>query len=540
MVGGKAVSIATKLAEEYNEAQRLKKIEKSRLPPKIKDKKKKGFLHALKGAAKFAIKVAPSVLPMFLANHGPTVQAAARTGLGAVGTSAPSIAGVPVATASSFGSETGLKSLVERKQGGKVVGVTMSGCDFMGTISGDGSILAGDLLKTIDLNPMSPDWSGTRLQRELALWTKFKPVHYAFVAEPIAPTLTPGQFVVRCVSDPDQPPPAPGRAGIQEMVASAGAEMFPVWQLGCADYYAAGNNTFFAKPYGSDKRLVSPGVYQLAASSDIPYEGGLTSIYACWEMEAEIPLLDTGLNAPLWLGVTAQPAVTPNPLIDWFVNLFGDWQGAYPAGGLREFDGPSLQYDDRVPPHNFPFNWFTPGDGSALSQGWITGLPAGTYRLSALVSANTSPAPVGTPALTWSLTGSPLGISNIVQTNVSAQGQNTGTTVWLCEYLFTVLQPGNPVDPSVGAVCLRGTLGLSGTGYSAPYVQLYLSSIPAFMSEPDLTLQDYERVVSSLVNEVREIRAALAAKEDKKEGPPHALPYSPAAGPAGTVTRRAM
>lgn len=272
--------------------QAVSEVASSRNSPGKKGKKKKkgSLMNFLSGAAKVAAEVAPVVAPLLLAKHAPTRAAMA------LGGTDPATSAVGIASPLAIQPMTGLTAMSPIIQNGRIHGVRLSGIDFLGQVSVDANgAVTGDILAEVSLNPTTADWLGTRLQREMSLWERFRFRKFAMLFEPSVPTTQPGQMVMFIDTDPDEDLEGSGLAVVQQATAHSGSEMFQVWEAGTAEYLPdTDTQDFFADADGSDQRLISPGNAFLVASTDLQ-ESVYGALYGCYDVELLVPQIEDGV-----------------------------------------------------------------------------------------------------------------------------------------------------------------------------------------------------------------------------------------------------
>lgn len=470
-------------------------------------KKKKSLGDYLRGAASFAAKVAPAIIPMLLSTHAPSMVAAAQGGVRqATSAGVPIAAGVPMAT------QTGLRSMKSIMKDGRVIGVELAGCDYLRSINSAGTIQQGDLLCEIDLDPMSEDWSGTRAQREASLWQKGQLLEASVMVQAACPTLTPGQMIAACVSDPNDVWDSEGREAVQVMSATQGAEMFQSWQTGCAPYIAIpGTQDFYLRQNGSDERLISPGKARVVAASPNTYVGPLSEVYIFWRWIFMSPILDTDFTSGPRVFRSAPAdlsAYNPNDVSD------NPFQPVGAPGSLLV----SVPESSTLSP-----TWQTqPGQ----DYGFICGLPVGRWLVNIMYSISSF-----TPAGAWQAVatagGSAFIVNNFTGTG-ARQPVGVGFGFATCQIVFDVFDAGE--DWTRGA--LNVFFAQTGTASGTPgQAQLVITEL----KNPDLalkkkSLQDYEKDVEELKRQMVVMSRTLATVA----GP---APYDPAAPPVGPTPR---
>lgn len=296
-------------------AQRPKSKEEKK--KKKKDSAHKGISY-LKGAAKIAAGIAPTVLPLLLAGHAPTNLSAKAAGVPGVPdlASAGTVGVASAASVAKFATGTGVPSY--KTNGSNVLSVVWPGCEEIRTITDppSGAIWrTGDVMAKISLNPASPDWSGTQVQVQARLWTRYKLKKISVMFQPAVATTTAGQMIGFISTDPDQPFSFTGDTAIKAGLVHQGSDIFNTWSVGCITI-AADHNTgdFYTQGDGSDPRLTSPGDFYLLCSADIDMTSldSIGTIIVAYEFEFSVKSdLDTsyapgaGCNAK-WTTATTQ------------------------------------------------------------------------------------------------------------------------------------------------------------------------------------------------------------------------------------------
>lgn len=276
-----------------------------------KQHKKSGssFWGILAGAAQIAGELAPVLAPLLLAKHAPSAANLATA------QPAPSAAGVPLATTASCATCTGIYGFKPRfGKDGRLNGIRISGMDYLGSITTNSEV-SGSVLEEVDLNPMSPQWSGTQAQRFASLFERFRPKRLAALVEPSCPATTPGQIIGFVDPDADDDFPYTGRQAIQVASSHTGADVSQVWGMNVAGYgWDDRTQDYYADPDGSDARLISPGTWRVLANTDMPASTVVGSMYVVWDFEFLLPQLEeitgssyarfaaTGVTAALPLG----------------------------------------------------------------------------------------------------------------------------------------------------------------------------------------------------------------------------------------------
>lgn len=460
---------------------------------KKKKKKKGGFASFLSGAAKVAAELAPAVLPMLLASHGPTRAA----GL-AAGPQTSQMVGL--AEPASLQPMTGLTNIQPIISGGKVVGITLTGMDYLGSVNSDGSVATGEVMATIDLSIRSADWAGTRLQRESTLYERFAFQHLCVMYEPTAPATTPGQLVAYIDTDAAETFTESGRSAVQVATAHVGAEMFQVWQMGMA-LYCPDNATqdYYADAEGSDVRLTSPGKYRILAATDISGEAGaLGNLYACYQVALKVPQLEE--------------SVGEGAAVIWRATANGSLGAAFPFGS----DPADVEADSPNTLENA--YWFLPAGDDEIC---LTDFPPGFYWVFFGCPAATA---VATPTIAASG-------SNI---SVSIQWTLSATTIAFSMYTMTVQDD---------AVAETDYIGFSFGTLTAPittYPVVYIIRAPAALaaSTRRMTLQDYEKMTRDFQGRIATLEMLAAAAGAPASAAAPVLPSERLNLRAAPVTKR--
>lgn len=238
-----------------------------------KKKKKNSFASYLKGAAKVAAQIAPTVLPLLLAGHAPSNLSAKAAGVQGVPDlgSAGMVGVASAASVAQYATGTGIPSY--KSNGNNVISVTWPGCEELSSINKppSGNVwAAGQVMAKLSLNPASPDWSGTQLQVQARLWTRYKLKRISIMFQPAVATTTAGQMIGFCSSDPDQPFSFTGDTALKAALVHQFSDIFNTWSVGVVGM-AVDSTTgdFYTQGDGSDPRLTSPGDFYLICSADI-------------------------------------------------------------------------------------------------------------------------------------------------------------------------------------------------------------------------------------------------------------------------------
>lgn len=429
---------------------------------KPKKKKKSSFLSLLSGAAKVAAELAPVLLPALVGSHGPTRSALAAS---------PSTSGmVGLAEPASIQPMTGLTNMSPIIQDGKVVGVTLTGIDFIGSINNPSGYSEGAVIKEVDLSVRSADWSGTRLQRESTLYERFNFKHLCMIYEPTCPATTAGQVIGYVDTDPAETFTEVGRAAVQVASAHVGAEVNQVWQMGVAQYYPdARTSDFYADAEGSDIRLTSPGTYRCIAATSIGGEAGpLGNLYACYQVELKVPQLEES---------TAEGAA-----VTWAADSTTSVSAAAPFGNG---DSSILTPSD---PNTIPQAYWFPNAGGAESG--FTGIPPGTYWIIFGAAATTI------TTATISETGSGYSLTQLWSSSAS------GVTA----YTMYLLVVDDSAVPEVDYL----TFSFATLSSVSSYPKVWLVRVPSNVSiARKMTLQQYEKHTSDLLSRVSELESLM-------------------------------
>ncbi len=275
---------------------------------KKKGKKKGGFWGMIGGAAKFAMDLAPIVAPLLLTQHAPTM--AAAKALGSLGGSAAS-SGAPIAAPANCAACVGLYGMkAKNSASGRIESIRLRGMDYLGSLdaAGNATYNMGDVMSEIDLNPFSPAWNGTSLQRFASLFERYRPGRVCCIVEPACAATQPGQIISYIDPDPDDPLTQTGRTAIQIASTHEGADVSQVWGMNCAIYaFDQQTQDFYSDADGSDERLISPGTWRILANTLI--EGGdataaLGSLYVVWEYTLKITQIEDFAAGGSWGGWT--------------------------------------------------------------------------------------------------------------------------------------------------------------------------------------------------------------------------------------------
>jgi hypothetical protein len=257
-----------------------------------KHKKKGGgtFGAILAGAAKVAGELAPAIIPMLLSSNGHAGSLRVQQG-------APQSGGVGIATGASIQPLTGLTGMSPIKTGDKITGVTVTGMEYVGSVPALNPATGnaweeGDLCFELSLNPLSDDWSGTRIFTNAHLYERWRPKRMAVIYQPASATTVSGQFIGYIDPDPAEPLSAAGREAVQVASSHVGAEMNQPWQMGCASYcYDTRTQDFYLDVTSDDVRLISGGNYRLLAATDLGAAGINTygDIFVAYEIDLKVP-----------------------------------------------------------------------------------------------------------------------------------------------------------------------------------------------------------------------------------------------------------
>lgn len=326
--------------------------------------KGKGFWGLVGGAAQMAAQLAPLAAGLFLTpgtGHAPTIAAAAQTGM------APPVA--PLA-AGSFAQTTGVYGMKPLMGGdGRVIGMRLRGCDYVGSITVDSEPL-GTTLFNMSLNPMDEAWSGTQLQQQARLFERYRPVRVCCMVEPCCPATTAGQTLAFVDPDPDDPVTAVSVQGIQAAASHQGAGVAQVWQLNaCSLVFDPATADYFADADGSDERLISPGSFRVLANTVMPAATTISSLYVIWEYEFRVPQLDDNNDGP---GIAVGSGVTG--FTDTLPFGTGTWADMAAGGELF---------------NTFTLSYATSANGAAGSTFYR--LPEGNYLVIISMAGTSSP-----------------------------------------------------------------------------------------------------------------------------------------------------
>lgn len=442
---------------------------------KKKSKGKGGFWNVLAGAAKMAADLAPVVAPLFLASHAPTQALAAQQGVAA-----------PIAAPMSCSTCTGTYDIKTIKgKSGRVQGMRIRGMDYLGDLTVN-SDAAGSLLREIDLNPMSVEWTGTALQRFGTLHERYRPQRLVGLVEPSCPSTTEGQIISYIDADPDDTMPFSGRQAIQVASSHEGAEVSQVWCLNAASY-AFDRNTqdFYADANGSDERLISPGKWRVVANTDMPASTTIGSLYVVWDYEFSVPQIDDetvgGDYARLEAGNGGGANITSaNPLgtLGWDSMIVGGQLSA----SIDATAVNNIVY--ALAPGSYLMFYQLFSGTASVSVSGLTAVGDGIYV--------TSPSGGTSIPLVW-----------LDQLNTGSSGIGTA---WLA---FTVQE----YAPNSGAGGLQ--LAISGVVPADAYIKVAVFSAtpdPSTMTSKK-TLQDFEKEVVGLRRDMAEMKELVATMQ---------------------------
>jgi len=362
---GVASALGSGLSTELN---RFGKHEK-------KKGKGKGFMNFLKGAARVAAGIIPELLPVLLASngHAPSIANAQLAGFNAHGMGAQSNM-VGLATPASVMPLCGLCDLKGISQGGKLNGVRFSGMEYIGPFDGSIGYVAGDIVASMDMNPMSATFLGTRLQSFAGLYERFKFRKFTLIYEPSCASTTEGALGMYIDTDPDDvinPATETATRIIQNASGHMGYEQNQAWTVGLAGYYPdKSTQDYYLDADGSDERLISPGTLDVLAITDVD-STATGSFYAAYEVEMRLPQVDDGvsLNGEFFNAFASNGTGTGSD--EW--NLFGlagsPVEPSADVGGVLSTYA-ALERDE-----------FT-------SATWVTCLPTGIYSVDVIMQGN--------------------------------------------------------------------------------------------------------------------------------------------------------
>lgn len=444
---------------------------------KKKEKKKKSWKDYLTAGVKTALRIAPAVLPLLAQSHAPTAQAISSLGSAAPPGVQSAPYGVPIAMQGSVATETGLRSFRPIMENGRVVGAVYSGVDFLADVAPSATVAEGELLLTLDLNPNSSDWAGTRLQRESSLYSKYSYKSLSLMYQPVCPTTQTGQFILFTSSDAAYSYQATGRTGVQQATGSQGSDMFQVWTMGVSAYIPdPAIPSFYADSDGSDIRFTSPGRAFLVGASAITSPPALGQIYAAWEIELTVPRLSFGPGSG-FLGLAGTTtALAAAPL------------GTAPSRFAESTLAAGYVYD-------------------SAGLGWITGLPVGTYDVVAIMINTAAGAAIGAGNnFYWAS-------CNLASLNFSGYDSWSDTTSSIVTNAQTIIsttrmtvtqQASNPLDTSVGAFRMLCSGAVPAT--VGGELKIYRVDLPVVSN----TLQSYEKKMVNLLDRMRALEAVVA------------------------------
>jgi len=420
------------------------------------------WMNVISGAAKVMSDLIPVFAPLLLAGHGPTALAASQAGL------PPTPAGVPVASGMAVAplvGDYGFKPTQVDSRTGKVNGMVFRGMDYLGDIVALATVPQGHVLRQIDLNPHSLDWTGTRAQIFARLYERYRFRRLALLYQPTVPATQAGQLVCFCDTDPSDTHYGIGRAGVQKASSHAGAEVGQVWQMITAEYVPdKKTGDQYSDPEGSDERLISPGHFVCQSASELA-AAVYGSIYAIYEVEYVVSQIQSiPLEMKLANLVQLAGATTAIPL------GVGTWEQ------LRAFGTLSGQY--------IPYS-----GGYA-----ITGLHPGVYLWTWRCTAG-----AGLTAVTVS-------IDAVNYQSIFPSGTITATAA---NGMFILTVAKQTSDPVQGRVVFTTTGAVPAT--FAIYIAPFDDVLSATASLKNKTLQSIERDVIEMQGQMRTLVAASTA-----------------------------
>jgi len=437
---------------------------------RVTKKSKSPWLSMLSGAAKMAVDLIPMVAPLLLASHAPTQMAAAQNG---INISSGSSVGAPLASASGAPTMVGVYNMKPIMSNGKVIGVKITGMDYLGDISTTATNLEGAVLSTVSLNPLSPSWNGTRCQKMASLYERYSFKKLVAMYAPSCAATTAGALCVFIDTDPTDTDIGAGKAGVQKATAHEGAEVGQVWQTLMACYCPdSATQDYYADPSGSDLRLISPGNLTVVATTDLP-AATYGALYAMYEIDLKIPQLEVVGLGTVW---------------GWLKNTATGITTAIPMG--------TGQYSDLLAAGNLTGYYLSNGTNYVF-----TGWPPGQYLISWRVTSVASAPAVFTT-------------DNVNYTQNSGSGTSIATTG--NGMLLLQVKSDTKGNYSLGNFYITTTTNAPTT------LWLYVAMFdPSFaMSTPKkMTLQDYE-------SELRDVKVQLAQLQLRMQRGPGVTPDS--------------
>jgi hypothetical protein len=478
----------------------------------------------LGSAVKNIARLAPAIIPFFLAGHAPT-QAAVAMNPGLMKTL--KISALPVSP--SQGASVALPFMMQGKVGiwnmstrrhksGSFI-LSMQGCDYLAPVtstSGAG-VAAGAVVQQFQLQPGSGVLANTRLGQFSVLYEKFRFKSLEIVYQPGCPSSTAGQLAGYVDTDPVDPANQTGAAAIQRAIAHVGSDVFSVWGVGAMHAAIDRSQDFFSEPDGSDIRFTSPGVFTLVASMTLPNNTPLGDLFIIYDIECMIPqtpgvtsavgaVIQVIQNAPTApTGANIWGTVDPNTAVNLASSMF----------------------------------WLTKFDGTK----WLFYLiPVGSYKIIFTATGTGLSAPV-------------IGGSGVVTIGGAASVVNSGATGFQATCIMTVT--GDDSVATLGSLyvsCTATTIATVSLSAFAVNPGIALSSTdpdrvrtPTSVGLPKeprmMTLQDYERLiqrmsmqVASLSTQVRQISGSTVTTATPLSRVDSSSPPAQPLLPANTVT----
>jgi hypothetical protein len=234
--------------------------------PKKKDSK---FVRFMKGALNIATDLVPAVLPFLLGNHKEGI------GMARASPQLAAIASAPLAQAACLGNMCGEKDVhVTKRDGrGNVQTIRVTTMDFVKAIAppASGSWSAGDIVDEIWVNPLDPDFTGTKWALYANGNERYDLRQGVFIFEPVQPATQPGALAMCVFNDPTVDLENTGSTAILRGVSSqAGADEFQYWNAGaCMVPIIARDEPLFTEPDNQDIRLSVAGKLTIVAASDV-------------------------------------------------------------------------------------------------------------------------------------------------------------------------------------------------------------------------------------------------------------------------------
>jgi hypothetical protein len=252
-----------------------------------KSKKKSDWKSFLGSAVRTAVDIAPTLLPLFLGSHGPTMKLAQQN---------PMIAsGAPLAIGTTQ-QLTGLKNyrVTKKDAHGSVTRVCVTTYDLVTSISSD-AYSAGDVAYEAWISPLDPAFEGTKFAEFGQQYERWRVKKAAFVYQPTCPATLAGGFTACVFNDPEVDVNSLGGEELLRVAGSqSGSDSFQIWNSGCWHVPPTMGSDLFTDPDGTDVRFVIGGKVVLVASAAIAGGTSPGNLYFAAECEYEIPTLVEG------------------------------------------------------------------------------------------------------------------------------------------------------------------------------------------------------------------------------------------------------